>query len=134
MSPSTTRAVDACPHLRLLGVRGIINCRGTYTTLTGSACWTWSPGHAAASDQYVAMDELMARVGERLATLTGAGSATSPALRRRSPEVTAAAVAGTDPERMQPCPTATGMPNEVIIQAAHRNAYDRAIRLAAPGW
>ena len=44
-------------------------------------------------------------------------------------QVTAACVAGSDPEKMIRLPDTTGMKNEVIVQTCHRNVYDHAIRM-----
>src|SRR4029079_6992028 len=56
-----------------IGVRPLINARGTYTVLSGS---TMLPevraAMAAASQHYVQLDELAEAIGARLATLTGA--------------------------------------------------------------
>ena len=56
-----------------IGVRPIVNARGTYTIISGS---TMLPevraAMAAASQHYVHLDELAEAVGARLATLTGA--------------------------------------------------------------
>lgn len=112
-------------------MRRIINCKGTYTAISGSRMVPQAAqAMYAASDAYVEMDELLDRVGERLAELTGAewglitvGCAAAIA------DLTAACMAGADPERMAMLPDTTGMPNEVLIQGAHRNQYDRAIEL-----
>ncbi len=133
MAPSTsTRSTLPPPTYASLGVRTLINCRGTYTVLTGSrALNTVAEAMAAASDGYVVMDELMEAVGRRLAELTGAewGSVSSGCAAALA-ELTAACIAGADPEKMARLPDTEGMPDEVIIQAAHRNDYDRAMRLA----
>src|SRR2546423_11991419 len=56
-----------------IGVRPLINARGTFTIISGS---TMLPEVRAAMDQaaqkYVHLDELAEAVGARLATLTGA--------------------------------------------------------------
>jgi len=132
MSPSTsTRPTGQPSTFTSLGVRRIINCKGTYTAISGSRLVPQAAeAMIAASDAYVEMDELLERVGERLAALTGAewglitvGCAAAIA------DLTAACIAGADPERMAMLPDTSGMPNEVLIQGAHRNQYDRAIEL-----
>lgn len=132
MSPSTsTRSGSSVPTFEALGVRPLINCRGTYTIISGSRVLPQViEAMAQASDHYVHMDELMEAVGRRLAELTGAewgyiaaGCAAIMA------QVTAACVAGADPERMARLPDVSGMPDEVIMQRAHRNEYDWAIRM-----
>jgi L-seryl-tRNA(Ser) seleniumtransferase len=44
-------------------------------------------------------------------------------------QVTAACVAGADPERIARLPDTAGMKDEVVVPASHRHAYDRAIRM-----
>jgi L-seryl-tRNA(Ser) seleniumtransferase len=44
-------------------------------------------------------------------------------------QITAACVAGTDPEKMARLPDTTGMKNEVIVQSNHRHTYDHAVRM-----
>ncbi len=42
----------------------------------------------------------------------------------------AAVLAGVDPVRIDRLPDTDGMPNEILVQAGHRNAYDHALRAA----
>lgn len=133
MSPSTsTIASIPAPTFASIGVRPLINGRGTYTILSGSrALPQVSEAMWEATNHYVPMDELMERVGERLAELTGApwgyiAAGCAAALT----EITAACIAGGDPEKMARLPDTTGMRNEVVIQRAHRNSYDRAMQAA----
>jgi len=133
MSPSTsTTASTPAPTFASLGVRTLINGRGTYTILTGSRVLPQvAEAMVQATNHYVHMDELMERVGERLAEVTGApwgyvSSGCAAALT----EITAACIAGGDPEKMARLPDTTGMRDEVVMQRAHRNSYDRAILAA----
>jgi len=132
MTPSTsTRPLGQPSTLESLGVRRIINCKGTYTDVSGSRLVPQAAqAMLSASDAYVSMDELLDRVGARLAALTGAewGLITAGCAAALS-GLTAACLAGADPERMALLPDTTGMPNEVLIQRAHRNQYDRAFEL-----
>ena len=132
MSPSTsTKATTRPLTFRDLGVRPIINCRGTYTIVSGSRILPQvAEAMVAASDAYVDMDELMEKVGERLAALTGAewGYITSGCAAALA-ELAAACMAGADPEKIARLPDTTGMKHEIIMQRAHRNQYDRALRL-----
>jgi L-seryl-tRNA(Ser) seleniumtransferase len=115
-----------------LGVRTIVNCWGTYTIISGSRMVPQAAeAMFEATNHYVNLDELMEKVGQRLAALTGAewGYITSGCAAALA-EVTAACIAGADPEKMARLPDASGMPNEVIMQACHRNSYDRALHLA----
>lgn len=132
MSPSTsTQGNITAPTFASLGVRPLINARGTHTIISGSRVLDCvAAAMLEATNSYVHIDELMARVGERLIELTGAewGYVSSGAAAGLA-EVTAACIAGADPERMARLPDTCGMSNEVIMQTAHRNPYDRAIRM-----
>lgn len=114
-----------------IGVRPLINARGTYTIITGSE--TLPPvkeAMDAASRSYVQMDELMDAVGKRLAEVTGApwGIITAGCAAALT-HCTSAALAGANPERMQRLPDLTGLKSEVIIPAYSRNVYDHAVRM-----
>lgn len=116
---------------RSIGVRPMINARGTFTIITGSQ--TLPEVKRAMDDAsrgFVQMDELMDGVGRRLAELSGAewGIVTNGCCAALS-HVTAAAVAGSNPERMQRLPDTTGLKNEVIIPGYSRNVYDHAVRM-----
>ena len=130
MSPSTsTKACSPVPTFQSIGVRPVINGMGTFTILSGSrALPQVVDAMREATNAYVEIGELMDCVGARLAELTGApwgyvSSGCAAALA----EITAAAIAGADPEKMARLPDTTGMRNEVVIQRCHRNTYDRAI-------
>jgi len=133
MSPSvSTKATTPVPTFETLGVEPVINCMGTYTFLSGSRMLDQvAEAMVEASNHYVHMDQLMEKVGERLAELTGAewGYITSGAAAALC-QITAACIAGANPEKMTRLPETTGMKNEVISQKAHRNSYDRAILMA----
>lgn len=116
---------------RTLGVRPLVNARGTYTILSGSLMLPEvRAAMDAASRHYVHLDELADAVGARLATLTGAewGLVTvgcSAALTH----ATAACVAGGDPDLHVRIPNLAGFPkDEAIIPKHSRNVYDAAVR------
>ena len=113
-----------------LGVRPLINAKGTFTFLSGSLM---PPevvaAMAEAAQQYVDIHELQEAVGRHLAELLGAEAALVTTGAAAALVVgTAAIVAGEDPEKLQRLPDTTGMKNEAIIQKCQRNAYDFAIR------
>ena len=114
-----------------IGVRPVVNSRGTFTIITGSQTLP-QVKHAMdeASRHFVNMDELMDGVGHRLAEISGAewGIVTNGCAAAIA-HCTAAAVAGSNPERMQQLPDLTGLKNEVIIPAYSRNVYDHAVRM-----
>ncbi|MGA7411199.1 MAG: hypothetical protein WBW33_11980 [Bryobacteraceae bacterium] len=126
-----TSAKDANQLYESIGVRPIINAKGTFTIITGSQTL---PEVKRAMDEasrgYVQMDELMGGVSKKLATLTGAdwGIVTAGCCAALT-HCTAASIAGTNPERMQQLPDLTGLKNQVIIPEYSRNVYDHAIRM-----
>jgi uncharacterized pyridoxal phosphate-dependent enzyme len=118
-------------YFKELGVRTFINAAGTYTALTASLPHPEvikAINYAAL--QFVKLEELQDKVGERLAELlkcegamvtSGAASAITLG--------TAAVVTGGDPQKAERIPNdLTGMKSEVIIQKSHRVGYDHAIR------
>ncbi len=132
MSPSTsTRATTKAPTFADIGVRPVINCMGTYTFLSGSrALPQVVEAMAEATNHYVEMDELMEKVGERLAELTGAPWGYIPdGCAAGLAQIAAACIAGADPEKMTRLPDTEGLKNEIIMQKRHRNAYDWALRM-----
>src|SRR6185436_2644378 len=59
-----------------LGIRPVINCRGTHTVLGASKKWPdLDAAMAEASRHFVLLEELQEKVGERLAKLIGAAAA-----------------------------------------------------------
>lgn len=116
---------------RSIGVRPLINARGTFTIITGSETLPEvKQAMDEASRSYVQMDELMDGVGKALAGLTGAewGIVTAGCCAALT-HTTSACLAGTNPERMQRLPDLTGLKSEVIIPEYSRNVYDHAIRM-----
>ena len=114
-----------------LGVRTFINAAGTYTALTASLPHPdviKAINYAAL--QFVKLEELQDKVGERLAELLKCESAmvTSGAASAITLG-TAGIITGVDPEKANRIPNdMTGLKTEVIIQKTHRVGYDHAIR------
>jgi L-seryl-tRNA(Ser) seleniumtransferase len=116
---------------RSIGVRPLINSKGTFTIISGSQTLPEvKKAMDEASRHYVQMDELMDGVGKRLAELTGAewGIVTAGCCAALT-HSTAASIAGSNPERMQRLPDLSGLKDEVIIPEYSRNVYDHAIRM-----
>jgi uncharacterized pyridoxal phosphate-dependent enzyme len=116
---------------RSIGVRPLINARGTYTIISGSLML---PEVRAAMDaaarHYVHLDELTEAIGARLAALTGAewGLVTSGCAAALT-HATAACVAGGNPDLHIRIPNLEGFArDEVIIPKHSRNVYDAALR------
>jgi D-glucosaminate-6-phosphate ammonia-lyase len=113
-----------------IGVRPLINARGTYTIISGSQSLPEvKAAMLEASKHYVNLDELMEGVSARLAELTKAewGIVTAGCAAALT-HATAACIAGADPEKMQRLPDLTGLKNEVIMPRHSRNVYDHAVR------
>ena len=120
-------------YFKELGVRTFINAAGTYTALTASLP---HPEVIKAINysalQFVKLEELQDRVGERLAELLKCEGAmvTSGAFSAITLG-TAGVITGVDPEKADRIPTdMTGLKTEVIRQKSHRVGYDHAIRNA----
>jgi len=112
------------------GVEPFINCTSTYTINGGSR---QLPEVIAAVEQashyHVNIDELMAKVGPRIAELLGSEAAMVSSGAAGAVTCGAAAcVAGGDPEKMQKLPVTTGMKNECVVPAWSRGYYDHAVR------
>src|SRR6202040_2008171 len=113
-----------------LGVKTVINCRGTWTYLSGSLEFPEvRQAQLDASEYFVNMLDLQRAVGRRLAELTGAesGIVTSGSAGAMA-AATAACMAGTDDKLIWQLPDTTGMKHEVVM-AGGRSAFDSAIRL-----
>jgi uncharacterized pyridoxal phosphate-dependent enzyme len=113
-----------------LGVKTVINCRGTWTYLSGSLQFPEvRAAQAEASHHFVNMVELQRAAGRKLAELTGAesGMITSGAAGALAAS-TAACMAGSDGQKIWQLPDTTGMKHEVIMVGG-RSAFDSAIRL-----
>lgn len=115
-----------------LGVRPIINAKGTSTRLSGGRL---APevlaAMAEASARCVDMAELQAAASRQIAAATGAeaglvtaGAAAGLLL------ATAACVTGLDPGRMARLPDTAGMKDEVVVARSQRQFYDHAVRTA----
>ena len=132
--PSTSISVPGKPVLfEEIGVRPLVNAKGTYTIISGSLSLPEvKQAMDAAGHHYVQMDELMAAVGARLAKITGAdwGIVTAGCAAAIA-GATAACIAGTDPEKSQMMPylAKAGLKNQVIIPTHSRNPYDIGARL-----
>jgi uncharacterized pyridoxal phosphate-dependent enzyme len=113
-----------------LGVKTVINCRGTWTYLSGSLEFPEvRQAQVEAAQHFVNVLELQRAVGRRLAELTGAesGIITSGAAGAMA-AATAGCMAGTDDKYIWQLPDTTGLKHEVIMVGG-RSAFDSAIRL-----
>jgi len=113
-----------------LGVKTVINCRGTWTYLSGSLEFPEvRQAQLEAAQYFVDMLELQRAVGRRLSELTSAesGIITSGAAGAMA-AATAACMAGSDDRLIWQLPDTTGLKHEVVMVGG-RSAFDSAIRL-----
>ena len=113
-----------------LGVKPLINGRGTWTYLSASLeLPEVRAAQEEASQHFVNIFDLQRAVGKRLAELTGAesGMITSGAAGAMA-VATAGCIAGTDPDKIWQLPNTDGLKNEVVMVGG-RSVFDSAIRL-----
>src|SRR5689334_10426731 len=98
-APAAPATLNIGPDIyQSIGVRPLINCKGTFTIISGSQTLPdVKRAMEEASRHYVNLDELMEGVGRRLAELTGAewGIVTAGCAAAIT-HVTAASIAGSD--------------------------------------
>jgi L-seryl-tRNA(Ser) seleniumtransferase len=117
---------------RRLGVRPVIHGAGTTTRYGGSMLRPEAlEAMREASQALVNLDEMNEAGGAAIAKMLGAEAAfvTSGASAGLILQA-AACIAGTDPMKITRLPDTSGMKNEIVIQRAHRFAYDQAYRVA----
>jgi L-seryl-tRNA(Ser) seleniumtransferase len=131
-APATAGKLRLGPDIyQSIGVRPLINCRGTYTVISGSL---ELPEVRAAVDagglHHVSLDELMEAAAARLAEITGAEWAlVSAGCAAGIAHTTAACVTGGNPDLHVRIPDLNGFAkDEVVIPKTSRNEYDQAIR------
>lgn len=113
-----------------LGLRTFINAAGTYTSMTGSLM------HKEVTDaitygatEYVDLDELHDKVGERIAKLLNCEYATVSSGAFGAMTIgLAGVVSGMDNEKVAQLPDMTGLKDEVIVQEGHNIGYTHALR------
>ena len=113
-----------------IGVRPILNARGTYTIISGSRSLPEvKQAMFEASHHYVHMDEMMDGIGAELAKLTGAewGIVTN-GCEAAICLATIACIAGGDVEKCQALPERKAK-DQVIIPKHSRNPYDVGVRM-----
>ncbi len=132
-APSTAGKLPLAPGeiYNSIGVRPLINCRGTYTVLSGSIELPEVRAAAeAAAQHHVQLDELMDAIAKRIAEITGAEWAlVSAGCAAGIAHTTAACVTGGNPDLHVRIPDLGGFPkDEVVIPKQSRNEYDQAVR------
>lgn len=112
-----------------LGLRTFINAAGTYTSMTGCLMpkeVTDAIGYGAS--EYVNLDDLQDKVGERIAELLSCEYATVTSGCFGAMSIAMAGVlCGNDPKKVKQLPNTEGWVNEVIIQEGHQIGYAQAL-------
>ena len=103
---------------------------GAWTVIGASKQWPeLHAPMAEASSQFVFLEELQEKIGERLSKLIGSEAAMVTTGAAGSITLgTCASLTGADEEKIRRLPDLTGMKSEVLIQKRHRNNFDHAIR------
>ncbi len=114
-----------------IGVRPIVNARGTYTIISGSESLPQvKQAMFEASLYYVQMDEMMAAVGAEIAKLMGApGAIVTCGCEAAIALATTACSVGMDPELSQAFPYVR-VRDEVVFPKYSRNPYDFGVRMS----
>ena len=112
-----------------LGLRTFINAAGTYTSMTGCLMpkeVTDAIGYGAT--EYVNLDDLQDKVGERIAELLSCEYATVTSGCFGAMSIAMAGVlCGNDPKKVKQLPNTEGWANEVVIQEGHQIGYAQAL-------
>lgn len=112
-----------------LGLRTFINAAGTYTSMTGSLMHKEvTSAISYGATEYVNLDELHDKVGERIAELLGCEYATVSSGAFGAMTIGVAGVmAGMDNKKVTQLPDVTGLKHEVIVQESHNIGYTHAL-------
>jgi uncharacterized pyridoxal phosphate-dependent enzyme len=115
--------------IKELGLRTFINAAGTYTAMTASLM----PKEVmetieASSKEFIMLDEVQDKVGEKIAEICHAEAATVTSGCWSAMVLGLAGVlTGTDKEKIAQLPNLKGMKSQVIVQKTHNVAYVHAL-------
>ncbi|SHG21144.1 aminotransferase class V-fold PLP-dependent enzyme [Flagellimonas flava] len=112
-----------------LGIRTFINAAGTYTSMTGSLMSEQVLSAITyGATEYVDLDELQDKVGERIAQLLECEYATVTSGAFGAMSIgTAGVLSGMDEKIVARLPDSSGIKNEIILQEAHNIGYSKAL-------
>ncbi|WP_245224711.1 selenocysteine synthase [Pseudozobellia sp. WGM2] len=133
VSAKTTEEVFLKPAARdffkELGLRTFINAAGTYTSMTGSLMHKEvTEAISYGATEYVNLDELHDKVGERIAQLLECEYATVSSGAFGAMTIgLAGVICGMDEKKVSQLPDTTGLKNEVIVQEKHAIGYTHAL-------
>ena len=116
----------------MLGVEPLINAAGSLTGLGGELMHPEViKAMVAASRHFVDINELHRIAGQRIAHLAGVESAHVCGSASAGITLMAAAcMSGANQARISQLPDSSAMKNKFVVQRAHRNDFEHAIRIA----
>ena len=130
-NPSSAAVVSSVRRdfFKELGLRTFINAAGTYTSMTGSLMpKEVTDAISYGTTEYVNLDDLQDKVGERIAELLECEYATVSSGCFGAMSIGMAGIlTGMDAEKVKQLPNTEGMKNEVIIQESHTIGYAQAL-------
>lgn len=128
-SSASVAPVAARNLIKELGLRSFINAAGTYTMMTASLMHDEVIAAInSTSKEFVMLDEVQDKVGEKIAALCHAEAATVTAGCWSALVLgTAGVLTGMDMKKVAQLPDLTGMKSEVIVQKAHNSGYVHAL-------
>tara|TARA_R110002167_G_scaffold35569_2_gene113539 strand:- start:2822 stop:4036 length:1215 start_codon:yes stop_codon:yes gene_type:complete len=133
LTPQLMKAAVSLPaernFFKELGLRTFINAAGTYTSMTGSLMSKEvTSAIAYGATEYVDLDQLHDKVGERIAELLDCEYATVSSGAFGAMTIgLAGVICGMDTEKVAQLPNTEGFKNEVIVQEAHNIGYTHAL-------
>ena len=128
-SIETLGATVTRDYFKELGLRTFINAAGTYTSMTGCLMpKEVSDAIVYGTSDYVNLDDLQDKVGERIAELVECEYATVTSGCFGAMSIAMAGVlCGNDASKVKQLPNTEGWANEVIIQEGHQIGYSQAL-------
>jgi uncharacterized pyridoxal phosphate-dependent enzyme len=132
MGASAASEPPAAPKrdlIKELGLRKFINAAGTYTFMSGSLMHDEVvEAIMACSKEFVLIDDVQDKVGEKIAAICHAEAATVTAGCWSALVLgTAGVLTGMDPKKVAQLPNLEGMKYEILVQKTHNQGYVHAL-------
>ena len=129
---SESASAPAAPKrdlIKELGLRKFINAAGTYTFMSGSLMHDEVvEAIRASSKEFVLIDDVQDKVGEKIASICHSEAATVTAGCWSALVLgTAGVLTGMDPKKVAQLPNLEGLKSEVLVQKTHNHGYVHAL-------
>lgn len=117
--------------IKELGLRKFINAAGTYTFMSGSLMHDEVvDAIRACSKEFVLLDDVQDKVGEKIAAICHAEAATVTAGCYSALVLgTAGVLTGMDQKKVEQLPNVDGLKSEILVQKTHNEGYVHALTL-----